>query len=390
MRGTFGLEKFLSYFLSKKKKPNSKINNKNKNNNYLLIVGGTLLLSFIYFYGIGRNRYITSSDVVVRKTQNEANTTFTLGALLGSGNTGSLEDARYLKTYLLSPQVLEDLQKQIPFESLYRRKFPDFLSGLVSNPTRENKYVFYTKQVSVTLDEISGILKINSFGFDPSTSHKVNLFLVNQAEIFVNKLNQDIYKKQLNFARKQVIENLAKYEIAINELQTFQLNNKSLDLSFDAQTSSNLIAVLESNLAQKKIELATLKKKFLSPNAPEVLEILNMVEEIERIIKTERQLLVSPEGKNFNKKVSKLNKLKSNLEFAEDLYKSALATSESTRIDSLQQQRFMAILSNPVVAEEQYNYWRHKGFLTVLVMILILYFLSKFLLGLSDSHLDED
>ena len=133
-----------SYFLSKKKKPNSKINKK-KNNNYLLIVGSTLLFSFIYFYGIGRNRYITSSDVVVRKTQNEANTTFTLGALLGSGNTGSLEDARYLKTYLLSPQVLADLEKQIPFESLYRRKFPDFLSGLLSNPTRENKYVFYNK-----------------------------------------------------------------------------------------------------------------------------------------------------------------------------------------------------------------------------------------------------
>ena len=84
-----------------------------------------------------------------------------------------------------------------------------------------------------------------------------------------------------------------------------------------------------------------------------------------------------------------LNNLKSKLAFAEDLYKSALSTSESTRVDSLQQQRFLAIISKPVLAEQQYLYWRHKGFLTILVIISIVYLLAKFLLGLSESHLDE-
>ena len=68
------------------------------------MAAGSLLITAIYFYGIGRSRYITSADVVVRKSQNESSKTFTLGALLGSGNTGSLEDARYLKTFLLSTQ----------------------------------------------------------------------------------------------------------------------------------------------------------------------------------------------------------------------------------------------------------------------------------------------
>ena len=46
-----------------------------------------------------------------------------------------------------------------------------------------------------------------------------------------------------------------------------------------------------------------------------------------------------------------LNKLKSKLAFEENLYNSALATVESTRINSLQQQRFLANLSDPFEAE---------------------------------------
>lgn len=389
IRGTLGTSKFFDWFLKKGTGRKSVRKKSVKRNNYLLVAAGSLLIAIFYFYGIGRNRYITSADVVVRKSQNESSTTFTLGSLLGSGNTGSLEDARYLKTYLLSTQVLEDLEEEIPYVKLNKKTFPDILAGLNNNISREKKYSFYRRQVSVTLDEISGILKVTTIGFEPSTSLKINNFLLNQAELFVNELNQDIYKKQLDFAKKQVIDNLEKLEIAQNELQRFQLENKSLDLSFDAATTNNLIATLEGNLAQKKVELATMKKKFISPKAPEVLDVLNLVEEIEKMIKNERKAIVSPEGKNLNKKVAKLNNLRSRLAFAEDLYKSALSTSESTRIDSLQQQRFLAIVSKPVLAEQQYFYWRHKGSLTVLVIITITYFLSKFLLGLSESHLDE-
>ena len=389
MRGSFGLNRFINFYLKKNRERKSRRKPPLKRNNYYLVALGSLLISTIYFYGIGRNRYITSADVVVRKSQNETSNTFTLGALLGSGNSGSIEDARYLKTYLLSTQVLEALEEKIPFAELNKRKYPDIFSGLNTNISRERKYSFYRNQVSVILDEVSGILKVTTIGFDPVTSYKINIFLLNQSETFINKLNQDIYIKQLDFAKKQVIDNLEKLQKAQNELQKFQLINKSLDLSFDAATTNNLIASLESNLAQKKVELATMKKKFISPQAPEVLDVLNLVEEIEKMIKDERKALVSPEGKNLNKKVVTLNNLKSKLAFAEDLYKSALSTSESTRIDSLQQQRFLAVISKPVLAEQQYWYWRHKGFLTILVIISIVYLLAKFLLGLSESHLDE-
>ena len=65
-----------------------------------------ILLSGVYFYFIARDRYITRSDFVIRKAEdNETNMGGSgLATLLGRGNQLSLEDARFLKTYLQSPQ----------------------------------------------------------------------------------------------------------------------------------------------------------------------------------------------------------------------------------------------------------------------------------------------
>ena len=78
--------------------------------------------------------------------------------------------------------------------------------------------------------------------------------------------------------------------------------------------------------------------------------------------------------------------LESNLSFWNDVYNSSLLTSEKTKLDSKQQQRFMAKLSEPFLPENQWYYWRHKGFLTSVGILLVSYFLLKFFMGIADSH----
>ena len=389
-----GLDKLVALLLRKngrKKNLNpKKIEFKNiSKSNLFFFLGISVFISGFYFYGIGRSRYITSSDVVLRKSNSDSLQSVTLNSLFSSGNSGSIEDSRYLQSYLNSPQVLNDLEKDFPFGEKYKRTFPDLLSGLGANPTKEEKYNFYQKQISIILNDISGIITINTFAFDPKSSFQLNEYLIKKAEEFTNQLNQDVCKEQYKFAQKEVKKNLEKFNKAGQELENFQLKNKSLDLSNDALSTSNLISTLESKLAEKKVELATLRRKFLKTDAPEIIEVEALVDEIKNLIKIERQLLVSPNGKNLNKKVMLLNKLKSKLAFEENLYNSALATVESTRINSLQQQRFLANLSDPFEAEEEYNYWRHRGFLTIISIFIITFFLLRFILGLSEDHFDD-
>lgn len=349
-------------------------------------IGLPLMMLFVYFYGLGRNRYFVSSDVIVRKANDSTQSGFALGNLLGGGNQQSLEDARFLRTYLESPQVLEDLEKVFNFRSAYARKAPDFYAGLPANATREKVFDTFRRQIQVSLNETSGELTIHTLAFDPDTALKLNSFLINQAESFVNRLNQDVYRQQLDFTQQQVGLNARRVQQASLALKQFQRANQVLDAKAEATGSEQFIGALDGELAKQRVQLATLQRQFSDPNAPEIEAVKSQVQELQQQIRNERGALVNPKGKNLTEKVLKLAELEANLTFSTDLYKAALTSSEKTRVDSLQQQRFMAVLSKPLLPEEPWQYWRHKGFLTAVAIVLVGFALTKFLLGMADSH----
>ena len=350
-------------------------------------LGIPLMLALLFFYGVGRDRYQVRSDVVVRKAgQDSAADGLSIGNLLGGGNQGSLEDSRYLRTYLESPQVLEDLEKQFNFRQAYAQQGLDPFAGLWFSPSREDVYRFFRKQVVIQLDEGSGVMRITSLAFDADTAIRLNSFLNQQAEVFVNRLNQDVYRRQLAFAKKQVAENLKKVKIASKALQSFQQDRKFLSAQTEAQLGGGLIAALEAELAKQKVKLAALRRQFVDPKAPEIRHAEVQVSELQRQVAVEREALVSPVGRNLPAQAAKLAELEADLKFQSELYQASLAAAETTRIDSLKQQRFLAVLSKPLKPDEPWQYWRHKGFFTTFAILLVGFALTKFLLGMADSH----
>lgn len=360
--------------------------NKLNSKNILVIIITPILILSSYFYLIGRNRFFVRADVVVRKASNNVSSDISISSLLGSNNLSSIEDARYLQTYLESPQVLKDLEKKIDFVKLYKRKGLDLYAGLGVNPSKERKFDFFRRQISVSLNDASGVMRIRTLAFDPKTAYEFNKFLISQAEVFVNKLNQDIYKKQLVFLNNEVVKSLNRLNKTSEEITSFKQDNRFLDPKSEVSAAGAYISALESEMIKLKVELAGLKRTFVSPETPEIVELENLIGELSDQINNERNFLAGPKGKNLNKKLSTLIYLENKLKYEEDLYKAALTASEKTRVDSLQKQRFLAILSNPQFPQDQWNYWRHKGFLTSISIFLVGFGLTKFVLGMSDSH----
>jgi capsule polysaccharide export protein KpsE/RkpR len=157
----------------------------------------------------------------VRKANDAAQAGLSLGSILGGGNQQSLEDARYLRTYLQSPQVLEDLDRVLDFKAAYAKKGLDIYAGLGPNASRERAFEFFKRQVSISLNEGSGEMAIRTYGFTPNGALVLNQFLISQAEVFVNRLNQDVYRKQIDFALQQVKLNADRVKIASQQLQQY-------------------------------------------------------------------------------------------------------------------------------------------------------------------------
>jgi capsular polysaccharide transport system permease protein len=345
-------------------------------------------LSGIYFYAIARDRYVTRSDFVIRKAE-EGDTNLAgagLASLLGRGNQLSLEDARFLKTYLQSPQVLADLERTYDLDQAYAQKGLDRFAGMKPGLSKEKRLTFFKKQVAVSLDELSGAIVLRTIGLDPKASLNLNRFMLAKSEQFVNRLNQDISQKQLSFAESELLRAQSNLNQAKNRLLSYQDSNTVIDPKGEAELAGQTISKLQEKLVELRVELATLKRQFKDPTEPEVAVVADQVRELEQQIQKERRSLVSSKGRNLNRKASDVLKLESDVSFASDSYKLALTSVEKARIESKRQQKFMALLSAPQLPEDPQNDWRSKGFFTVLATCAVGFSLTKFIFGMQASH----
>lgn len=347
-----------------------------------------IVLSGIYFYGIARDRYLTRSDFVIRKAEDNDPTASGSGlaGLLVRGNQLSLEDARFLKTYLQSPQVLADLTRTYDLEKAYAQKGPDPFAGIKPGLSSEKKLKFFKKQVAVTLDELSGAIVLRTIGLDPKASLDLNRFMLAKSEQFVNRLNQDISQKQRGFAESELIRARQNLDQAKNRLLVYQESNAVFDPKNEAELASQTISKLQEKLVQLRVDLATLKLQYKDPAEPEVAAVADQVRELEQQIQKERKSVVSRKGRNLTRKASDMLRMESDVSFATDSYKLALTAVEKARVESKRQQKFMALLSAPQLPEDPANDWRSKGFFSVVAACAVGLSLGKFVLGMQASH----
>ena len=358
-----------------------------KKNKKIIFIFTVVLLPAFYFYFLGRNRYETITKFVVRKSIVE-NSEINLASFISGGNRGSIEDSRFLKVNLESMDVFEELNNNYNLISFYTKKGFDPFAGIDQNAKNSKKYELFKKQISINLDEKSGVLELKTYGFSPKVSYDLNNYLLKIAEKFVNVTNQDIIKNQLSFAEAEGINAKKRVDESFAALERYQLKTRIINIEPEIMANANLIAALEVELANKQIELATLKRKFIDINDPEIIYLTDQVKELKNQIKIEREASVSPRGKELNKKLSILSKLKANLDFANELYKTTLTSIEKSRIESLRKQRFITILSKPFLPDEEQFSWRHKGFFTVFSILFVFVNIIYFSFFLSESHYD--
>ena len=145
----------------------------------------------------------------------------------------------------------------------------------------------------------------------------------------------------------------------------------SLNLNQELLASSNLISSLENKLIDLKLQLAVLKRQFIDQGAPEIIYQESQIEELKKQIQEERNLLVSPSGKNFGEKATNLARLEANYQFSNDLYKSSLSASENKIRQSAATKIYVTIT---ILARKRMVLLRYKGFLTSVSVLLVIIF----------------
>ncbi|MFB6348385.1 capsule biosynthesis protein [Moraxella sp. ZJ142] len=329
-------------------------------------------------------RYVSTSNVVVKQVSEQGTSATGISALLGVNNTNR-DDAIYLTEYILSTDLIDKLDKRFDFRKSYYVDGKDFVNEIDQDASQEELVEYYKKRVSVTLDEPSSVLKVSTEGFTPEFALQLNQAILGESEQFVNDISKKVASEQLAFVTTQVSDAENRLNEAKQQLLDYQNTNEIFDPQTNAQIINQVIATLQGQLSSLRTEERQLLS-YLNPEAPQVVSLRSQIASVEKQIREEQDKLTSPKNSRLNAQTAQFEAIKADVAFANELYKLALTSLESARIEAIRKMKNLVVISSPHAAEDA-TYPRHAYVIgTSLLLLLILYGFIVLILAIIRDH----
>lgn len=332
------------------------------------------LLIVAYFTLMASPRYVSQIQFVVKQNERQSLPLSGLAALAGAAP--ATRDAFILQRYLKSADMALALDERVGLKAHYQNTNWDAISRLQSDATFEQYVEYYQSHISVKYDELSEILLVEIQGFEQAYSLKLANTLLAQSQLFINQLGSGMVSAQIRNAEQQV--NTAYENLKLQQLNLIEFQTKFNLVNPEAQGSALLSAVhqLEANIIAKQTELKSLQA-YMHSNTAEVKSKHYEINALQQQLSIEKQKLVARDDKSLNKVQAQYKEVELNTQLAADLYQSALTSLEKIRAEALTNIKYLLIVQQPRLAEEQSYPRRLYSIATWFVVLLIIYLIGK-------------
>lgn len=358
-----------------------------QNKLFLILVIIPLFITVIYISFIAQERYISTSQITVKRPQDATTSALNIGLLMGSSNNSSTEDMLYLKNYIRSQEMLKTVDKELDLHTAYGQAGLDFFNKLPEVISKEGFLRYFQNKISVSYDDKIGVLNIETQGFTPVFALELNKAILKESERFVNELSHDIVHEQMDFAEQEVQKAYEKLSKSKESILNYQNQHGTLDPVSQAETASQIIAGMEAQKVKLETELRN-QQTFLKANTPQVVSTKNALDSLNKQIAEEKGKVASPHGVQLNSLAAQFLLLKGQLEFDTNIYKTALTAAEKTRMESSRKLKVLSTIISPQLAEE-YEY-PHRVYIifSTLLASLLLFGITRLVLSVIEDHRD--
>jgi capsular polysaccharide transport system permease protein len=269
--------------------------------------------------------------------------------------------------------------------SLYAQERIDPVARLSSKSSKEDFLQYYQKMVSVTKDEISGVMTLKVRAFDPQTAQNIGERILDQTEHFVNRLSDRMQEDSISLAKKELQEAQSDVIASTQALQQYRRQHQNLD---PVQTGGGILGMiqeLESQLSSARIELKQ-AREYLREDNPKVTKLKNKISAIETQIERHRQALTGGSGESIVNILQEYERLKLEKELAQEQYKIALSSLESARKEASKKSTYLLRLVEPSLPDEATEPNRLLKVATVLAICLVAYAVLGLLIAAIKEH----
>ncbi|MEL6888518.1 MAG: capsule biosynthesis protein, partial [Pseudomonadota bacterium] len=214
------------------------------------------LLAGYYFYAIATPMYATKSEFLIIQAEGTG----------GGGGLGGLLPAQFasnqdsigVQSFLQSKEAMLRLDDDVGFKSHFTQAWIDPIQRLSDDPTNEEAYKTYKKNVKIGYDPTEGIIRMEVAAADPMVSTEFSRRLIDYAEERVNNLSaqsrEDSMRGALEGFERAEVERRAAQETLVR----LQIEGSTLDPEGVITSLRTQISELESLQIEKEIELANL------------------------------------------------------------------------------------------------------------------------------------
>jgi len=370
------------------------MNSRNKRRNKLLllfIIVVPMVLAIIYYGLLAVNRYASSAQVVVvDSAAASALSQQTAGAAILASTTKQIskQETIFLYEYLTSPDMLAALEKKLRWHEHFAEQYSDPFYWIGEKVSREDLLKFYERMITVHVDELTGLLTIEAQGLSPEFAHTTLSAMLEQSQNFINDVSRQLATDQVKFAEDELIKARLDYENKRAALVEFQSKNSLLDAEAAAKSQAGIIATLEATLATEQANLKVLLGT-LNPNSPQVRQQQNRVTALKKQLETERRSLVSSaQDGHLNVIAAAFRKLTVDAEIAEEAYKLSVSALQNAKIEANKNIHSLVTVVQPNMPEDPTYPYKLYNLLTLLVVLLFIYGVTRFVIASIEDHRD--
>lgn len=316
---------------------------------FLFLVIAPICVVLWYLYFVAVDQYSSSMSFSVRSEEfhNPLDALSTLGQM----STGTTSDAAILYEYIRSQKIVRAIDAQIDLRKLYSKPDFDPVFTIKNDASTEELVEHWHSMAQVTLDQGSGSIKINSFGFTAEDAQNINSVILTESQKLVDRLSEAARKDAIRYAESDLKEARARLKTARQELSQFRAESRLIDPTINVESQGGITAALQQQLAEAMVQHELLLSSTSAANDPRLKNSKNLIKAIRRRIEEERKNLTANIDSSLVSIVSKYEALIVDREFSEKAYVSASAAYDSALASAKRRTKYLAVHIEPTIAD---------------------------------------
>lgn len=342
-----------------------------------------ILLVAFYWALWAEDRYVSRATVVLESPQlSQPDVSFS-SILTG---TSSDTDLLLLREYLLSVDMLKQIQEQLDFRSHYSEHGDLFARLRDAEAPIESLHEYYQKRISVEMDEYSGVLNIEVQAYTPEFAHQMVQLLLDAGERHMNDMGQRLAEEQMRFLETQLDRLNERLKEARTDLLEFQNREGLVSPTQTVESINQVVAMLEGNLAQLQAQRKAISS-YQSSRSADMQRVQSEIDAMREQIQKQRDRLAQATGESLNRVSSEYKTLELQAQFAQETYSSALSALENTRLEAARKLKQVSVLQSPLMPEYPTKPDRlYNTTVFALVTIFLAFILSMLVLIIRDHR----